>query len=1231
MASFPNAPMPNFGSNPEANKPNNQETSKEVSKSSRGSEVLQLPSPEDLGNIEPKEHSPDTPDTPEKISNSFLENACRTGKMMVLPASAMAATMVVPAGAAVVLMGGIAVYAKKDAVINGWKGQGVWGIGKALAGATTAMAVRSMPGSAALGAATGAAIGAVRVVGPEAYRQWKEERENKPLKKIRREIEKDVKKAGNDTEALQEILNDNRKKREEAEVGSRERQMYENAEKYVLLALMNNREDLSPEDQVDYLRRLDAESGMVSKGVEAIESGDSGKIWEAGGLEEENKRLSRKIWENVDKNKLMWAVGIGAAMGGVGGFGQSYAEEANFDVTNNAHTAEEMEAESDGVEKEEAEELSETSAPSVNDTEGDGFSRAYSGQRAVEMDDSGNVHAAGISGGESGEPSEVEPEPKDETTEKKTGEEPVIGYYEDSYIDADEELSELGITREEPDEQVEVDTEPGDGPTEERTAEEEPDVSDSTTEIPAGGGPQAAEASRLAEEYYTSAEEGSDVSGSSTETPAGGETQATETTEETSKADGEEKDTEEPSGRPVSSVNDFEGDGFSRAYSGQWGEEVEEGSSASEETEVDTEAEAEPAMEIPASFEIQQGSNLWDSVAEELKGENGEEPTQEQILFATAKIAEEQGIAVPEWGIEGDMDQTEVPAGYQVEPGEETREAINKAMEGDLPPYEEWPGTTGTASPGTGEAAEAELSSDQGSESPMQSFNQSVEETAAELGGEEGEVAGSEPQETPSSQEGGPGYETGGVEGGTESSVDETQEQLLINNSNNVASHLEREIGDSDAITDDMKSNFATQYQNEFGRIEGTESNSLLQVTDGLIIKNDLEDYYDFVRERSGDSFPTETREEFVEKLREPLQALRGEGEMSAEEAEEILTNRILEDIHHTQASILNPTEEASGYEMAGEEEPGTPAGETSQEGASEQLSGEEEQVVNNLESKIEGSDQVTAEMKHNFVSQYQDMFGSFSGLEGDSLGQVVSPLIEQYEFPEDYYNFVEQRTPDSYPVEGKEQFIEEMSRSLEILRNGDNMPQEEVVAARDQLENRIFNDISNIQEGEAVSGVSEEYSGPIPRSTEEATGAEGAATEASQEASGSQLRETLPDAFSDNNIEDWSFLENSDTLEQMDKVKLNELLELERESMVEALDNGNSNEVLERLGIDPTTMGETEVQELNMFMVEIKDTLEFKKSPPGIDAATFERPEGPNTTVLDYLKSVQSKWGGGW
>ena len=72
MASFPNAPMPNFGSNPEANKPNNQETSKEVSKSSRGSEVLQLPSPEDLGNIEPKEHSPDTPDTPEKISNSFL-------------------------------------------------------------------------------------------------------------------------------------------------------------------------------------------------------------------------------------------------------------------------------------------------------------------------------------------------------------------------------------------------------------------------------------------------------------------------------------------------------------------------------------------------------------------------------------------------------------------------------------------------------------------------------------------------------------------------------------------------------------------------------------------------------------------------------------------------------------------------------------------------------------------------------------------------------------------------------------------------------------------------------------------------------------------------------------------------------------------------------------------------------------------------------------------------------
>jgi len=82
---------------------------------------------------------------------------------------------------------------------------------------------------------------------------------------------------------------------------------------------------------------------------------------------------------------------------------------------------------------------------------------------------------------------------------------------------------------------------------------------------------------------------------------------------------------------------------------------------------------------------------------------------------------------------------------------------------------------------------------------------------------------------------------------------------------------------------------------------------------------------------------------------------------------------------------------------------------------------------------------------------------------------------------------------------------------------------------------------------------------------------------------------------------------------------------------MVEALDNGNSNEVLERLGIDPATMGETEVQELNMFMVEIKDTLEFKKSPPGIDAATFERPEGPNTTLLDYLKSVQSKWGGGW
>ncbi len=1000
-------------------------------------------------------------------------------------ATAAGAFLGVPGVAMGLAFGGLTIWGNRRKIHEGLKKEGAFGALKGVVGTVAGYgaaraAYWAIPGSMLLGAAGGSTVGAVRVVGPEAYRQWREKkRETIALK----DLESIIYNSKGNVKELEDYL----------ELEKEHLQEQENEHEKMIINYRIKRLNLEIEKA-----KLKGQEGVNIKNV-----GELIKSSQEVSLEDKAKKnLISRINQKVDKERLLWSMAMGGVIGATGGYmGGALGSEAAAD------TVEEYELESEEIDKAESEETEERSEVST----------------LSEIDTGESVFATG-------QENETVPE---ELLEKEYPQPvyPGLGigdgypqFFVEEGVAPEEVLDEEG---EEVDkEQTESEEEKS---TEGRTPEAEPDVSDSTTDTPAGGGPQAAEVARLAEEYYTSAEAEPDVSGSTTETPAGGGPQAAEESR------------------------------------------LAEEYAFSEETEVDTEAEAEPAMEIPASFEIQQGSNLWDSVAEELKGENGEEPTQEQILFATAKIAEEQGIAVPEWGIEGDMDQTEVPAGHQVELGDETREAINKAMEGDLPPYEEWPGTSGTASPGTEETAEAESSSDQVRESPMQSFNQSVEETVSELGGEEGatadELAGGESQEIPSSQEGGPGYETDGEEGGTESSVDETREQLLINNSNNVAFHLEREIGNSDYITDEMKSNFVTQYQNEFGRIEGTESNSLLQVTDGLIIKNDLEDYYDFVRERSGDSFPTETREEFVEKLKEPLQALRGEGEMSAEEAEEVLTNRILEDIHHTQASILNPTDQVPDDVMG--EEAQSPIDESSSESAANE-SGPKETPDERM-------------------------------VRGYGYGEPIETGTNQ-ENPE-------LDTDDFFDEEAQSPIDESSSESAANESGPILDPADEGVTDSEYEETT---ETVNSQEGS-------EYQAPdySPERYIHYVGPNDLAME-------------LPDILQDSHNQDWSFVGEPEIYEQLQRIEIGDLKDemnsIGSEGLRDALYSGNEEQVLNDLGFNTANMSNDQQISLTHLISDLKEVMDQEKILQVVEGGT--EAEGSieiseNRSLQEYLRAL--------
>ncbi len=96
---------------------------------------------------------------------------------------------------------------------------------------------------------------------------------------------------------------------------------------------------------------------------------------------------------------------------------------------------------------------------------------------------------------------------------------------------------------------------------------------------------------------------------------------------------------------------------------------------------------AETGIEsLPESVLLEQGENPWKMIEREMERVLERPPTNSEIMEITKEVARSSDISVPEWDVEGSIDHTKLPPGYELRLGDNVRERINAMIEG-RPPY----------------------------------------------------------------------------------------------------------------------------------------------------------------------------------------------------------------------------------------------------------------------------------------------------------------------------------------------------------------------------------------------------------------------------------------------------------------------------------------------------------------------------------------------------------------